>query len=92
MIEIGDWCKGVQYGDLGESFHRSIYLQNVASIQPRTSLVKFARSLAMQPGSGAAALAGEVRGALRPRNERLGAACTDADGAGGLLGGGARIS
>ena len=30
--------------DLGESFPTSIYLQNLASIQPRTSLVKFARS------------------------------------------------
>ena len=29
---------------LGESFPTSIYLQNLASIQPRTSLVKFARS------------------------------------------------
>ena len=30
--------------DLGESFQTHIYLQNLASIQPRTSLVKFARS------------------------------------------------
>ena len=30
--------------DLGESFPTRIYLQNLASIQPRTSLVKFARS------------------------------------------------
>ena len=30
--------------DLGESFPTSIYLQHLASIQPRTSLVKFARS------------------------------------------------
>ena len=30
--------------DLGESFPTSAYLQNLASIQPRTSLVKFARS------------------------------------------------
>ena len=30
--------------DLGESFPTSIYLQNLASIQPRTSLVKFAHS------------------------------------------------
>ena len=27
--------------DLGESFPTSIYLQNLASIQPRTSLLKF---------------------------------------------------
>ena len=30
--------------DIGESFHMSIYFQNLASIQPRTSPVKFARS------------------------------------------------
>ena len=30
--------------DLGERFHMSIYLQNLASIQPRTSRAKFARS------------------------------------------------
>ena len=30
--------------DLGESFPPSIYLQNLASLQPRTSLAKFARS------------------------------------------------
>ena len=37
-------CKGVHCVDLGESFPTGIYLQNLASIQPRTSLVKFARS------------------------------------------------
>ena len=36
--------KGVNFVDLGESFPTSIYLQNLASIQPRMSLVKFARS------------------------------------------------
>ena len=30
--------------ELGESFLTHIYLQNLASIQPRTSLLKFARS------------------------------------------------
>ena len=35
--------------DLGESFPESIYLQNLASIQPRTSLVKFARSPRTDP-------------------------------------------
>ena len=30
--------------DLGESWPTSIYLQNLASIQPRRSFVKFARS------------------------------------------------
>ena len=35
--------------DLGESFHMSIYLQNLASIQPTMSLVKFARSPRTDP-------------------------------------------
>ena len=34
-------CKGVHYVDLGESFPMSIYLQNLALIQPRTSLFNF---------------------------------------------------
>ena len=35
--------------DLSESFPTSIYLQNLASIQARTSLVKFARSPRTDP-------------------------------------------
>ena len=37
-------CKGVHCVDIGESFqtHTSIYLPNLASIQPRTSALKFA--------------------------------------------------
>ena len=46
--------------DLGESFQTHIYLQNFASIQPRTSPVKFARS------SNAAVLGG-TRPRPRPR-------------------------
>ena len=34
----------MHFVDLGESFPTHIYLQKLASIQPRTSLVKFARS------------------------------------------------
>ena len=34
-------CKGVHCVDLGESFPTSIYLQTLASIQPRTSLFNF---------------------------------------------------
>ena len=37
-------CKGVHCVDLSESFPTHIYLQNLASIQPRTNPVKFARS------------------------------------------------
>ena len=48
-IEIRERCKGVHYVDLGESFPTSIYLQKSASIQPRTSLVKFARSPRTDP-------------------------------------------
>ena len=48
-FEIRDRCKGVHCVDLGESFPTSIYLQNLASIQPRTSLVKFGRSPRTDP-------------------------------------------
>ena len=41
--EIAELCKGVHCVDLGESFPTHIYLQNFASIQPRTSPLKFAR-------------------------------------------------
>ena len=41
---ILELCKGVHCVDLGESFQTHIFLQNLASIQPRTSTVKFARS------------------------------------------------
>ena len=43
-IEIRERCKGVHFVDLGESFPTSIWLQKSASIQPRTSSAKFARS------------------------------------------------
>ena len=39
---ILEQCKGVRCVDLGESFPTHIFLQNFFSIQPRTSLVKFA--------------------------------------------------
>ena len=41
---ILEQCKGVQCVDLGESFPTHIYLQKLASIRPRTSPPKFARS------------------------------------------------
>ena len=43
-------CKGVHSVDLGESFQTHIYLQNLASMQPRTSPVKFALQ-ALQPAA-----------------------------------------
>ena len=41
---ILELCKGVHCGDLDESFQTHIYLQNLASIQPRTSPLKFVGS------------------------------------------------
>ena len=43
-IDIRERCKGVHCVDLGESFQTHVYLQNLASIQPRTSPPKFGRS------------------------------------------------
>ena len=42
-------CKGVHCVDRSEGFPTNIYLHNLASIQPRTSLVKFARSPRTDP-------------------------------------------
>ena len=42
--EIAELCEGVYCADLGENFQTHIYLQNFGSIQPRTSLVKYAAS------------------------------------------------
>ena len=39
---ILELCKGVHCVDLDESFQTHIYLQNLASIQPRMSPLKFA--------------------------------------------------
>ena len=39
-----DLCNGVHCGDLGESFQTYIYLQNLPSIQPRTSPRKVCKS------------------------------------------------
>ena len=41
---ISEQCKGVHCVDLDESFQTHIYLQNLASIQPRTSPLKFVGS------------------------------------------------
>ena len=68
---IRERCKGVHCVDLGESFQTHIFLQNLASIQPRTSPVKFARSSAAIAASPAASPAsrGKARGE-RPRRGR----------------------
>ena len=44
LLEIAEQCKGVHCVDLGKSFPTHSFLQKLASIQPITSLVKFARS------------------------------------------------
>ena len=43
-VDIEERCKGVHCVDIGESFPTSIYLQNLASIQPRTSPKKFGKT------------------------------------------------
>ena len=47
QTEIRERRKGVHCVDVGESFPTSIYLQTLASIQPRTSPVKFAGNLVL---------------------------------------------
>ena len=54
-IETRKRCKGVHCVDLGESFPTSIYLQHFASIQPRTSLLKFEGGGFSAPVMGAVA-------------------------------------
>ena len=63
---ILELCKGVHCVDLGESFQTHIYLQNLASIQPRTSPLKFAASR-------------EPRSTLRTGANRAEPAGSDAD-------------
>jgi len=58
---ILELCKGVHCVDLGESFQTLIYLQNLASIQPRTSPLKFAGSRDVTVTWGSARIA---RGAV----------------------------
>ena len=53
-----DSCKGVHCVDLGESFQTHIYLQNLASIQPRARPVKFARSSGRYCATGRSASRG----------------------------------
>ena len=48
---ILELCKGVHCVDLDESFQTHIYLQNLASIQPRTSPLKFAATCAEDAGN-----------------------------------------
>ena len=52
-FEVRDRCKGVHRVDLGENFPTHIVLQDLTSIQPITSHVKFARSPRTDPPGGA---------------------------------------
>ena len=70
-----EWCKGKNV-DLAKSFPTSIYLQNVASIQPRTSLRKVQKMYAGRPRAsrGRAEVrdrVGRSPGALRHLGPRL---------------------
>ena len=66
-------CNGVHCVDLGESFQTHVYLQNFASIQPRTSPVKFARpSNAAASGPPARAGAKTAGPGDRPRGAGAG--------------------
>ena len=72
---ILEQCKGVHCVDLGESFQTHIYLQNVASIQPRTSLLKSDEaqpdaSLAVCGAGSAAAGACKLGALLRSRETK----------------------
>ena len=73
---ILELCKGVHCVDLDESFRTHIYLQNLASIQPRTSPVKFVGSrgsdLVRGVGAGrSSSRAEEVRGTKTNVNVHL---------------------
>ena len=48
-IEVAELCKGAHCVDLGESFPTHIFLQTLASTQPRTIPVKLARSPPTDP-------------------------------------------
>ena len=66
--------KHINIVDLVKSFPTNILLQNLASIQPRTSTLKFARSpctmVANSAGRGVAAAAPRAR-RVRPLVERI---------------------
>ena len=73
---ILDQYRGVHCVDLGESFQTHIYLQNLASIPPRTSPVKFAGSRDSWRPSGAGRRGGAPRFAPRPPRAAPGGRCS----------------
>ena len=76
-FEIRERCKGVHCVDLGESFPTHLYLQNLASIQPRTSPIKFACSPCTDPPGSTTPRAGRtsspsgISGPITPPSSRL---------------------
>ena len=62
---ILELCKGVHCVDIGESFQTHIYLQNLASIQPKTSPAKCARDAVCPRFSLEITIAARIR---RPRH------------------------
>ena len=60
---ILEQCKAVHYVDLGESFQPHIFLQNLASIQPRTSPMR--SDISGPPGSAPWELDPIARGQTR---------------------------
>ena len=69
--EITELCKGVHCVDLGESFQTHIFLQNLASIQPRTSLVKLLDASSADGLASSGAGAGGPDGGPVPASARL---------------------
>ena len=63
-------CKGVHCVDLGESFPTSIYLQNLASIQPRTSRLKLGWIRSLRIVTGIIAIMGTEPSYGRPAQKR----------------------
>ena len=70
-IEIAELNKGVHCVYLGESFQTLIYLHNLASIQPRTSPLKFARSPRRLPRLTPLSLIGMPTGRAKPLTHAL---------------------
>ena len=72
---ILELCKGVHCVDLGESFQTHIYLQNLVSIQPRTSPLKLWPPQVAEATSAAGAELGQFEEAAWHREE-LGVVCS----------------
>ena len=72
-------CKGVHCVDLGESFHMSISLQNLASIQPRPIVVQVAPNFPRASSRPLGARVERTRREDRPARGRPGGSARSAD-------------